>query len=150
MYLWSQLFHLFILLSLFNRYLKSTFHHTTAMEDCGHTFIRASSFKSQCLVFWSEGVLLLPNYNPTSNIVLIFAFICDMEFYRFIQSAVLEVTCRELKETPNMEIIYDSSILLSLSARETHESALSTRAIPMQNQKLEPETLRRTWVLIPC
>ncbi|KAL3833674.1 hypothetical protein ACJIZ3_008410 [Penstemon smallii] len=51
---------------------------------------------------------------PLPIISLIFAFICDKKFYRFFQTTALEVACRGLKETPNMEVIFRSYVPLCL------------------------------------
>lgn len=58
---------------------------------------------------------------PLPILSLIFAFVCTKKFYRFFQSTALEVVCRELKETPNMEIIYKSFIPSSLSGEKSGE-----------------------------
>ncbi|KAM7500534.1 hypothetical protein LguiA_024948 [Lonicera macranthoides] len=58
---------------------------------------------------------------PLPILSLIFAFVCTKKFYRFFQSTALEVVCRELKETPNMEIIYKSFIPPSLSGEKSGE-----------------------------
>ncbi|KAL7211361.1 hypothetical protein ACSBR2_014275 [Camellia fascicularis] len=66
---------------------------------------------------------------PLPILSLIFAFVCRKKFYGFFQSTALEFACRELKETPNMEVIFRSFIPPSLSAgkadEEEFEDALS-------------------------
>lgn len=52
---------------------------------------------------------------PLPIMSIIFAFICNKKFYRFFQSTALEVASHELKETPNMEIVYKSFVPASLN-----------------------------------
>lgn len=47
---------------------------------------------------------------------LIFAFVCKKKFYRFFQCTALEVACRDLKETPNMDQVFRSFVPPSLSS----------------------------------
>ncbi|KAK3007186.1 hypothetical protein RJ639_015666 [Escallonia herrerae] len=58
---------------------------------------------------------------PLPILSFIFAFICSKKFYRFFQSTALEVACRELKETPNMELIFRSFIPPSLTADKSDD-----------------------------
>nr|XP_043622928.1 CSC1-like protein ERD4 [Erigeron canadensis] len=51
---------------------------------------------------------------PLPIMTIIFSFVCSKKFYRFFQSTALEVACHELKETPNMEIVYKSFLPPSL------------------------------------
>ncbi|XAR72512.1 hypothetical protein NMG60_11019179 [Bertholletia excelsa] len=52
---------------------------------------------------------------------LIFFYVCRKKFYRFFESTAIEVACRELKETPNMELVFRSFIPPSLSAEKADE-----------------------------
>ncbi|XP_015085088.1 CSC1-like protein ERD4 [Solanum pennellii] len=58
---------------------------------------------------------------PLPIISLIFAFICQKKFRRFFTSPALEVVSHELKEVPNMEIVYRSFIPPCLSAGKPDE-----------------------------
>ncbi|KAH0644736.1 hypothetical protein KY284_032620 [Solanum tuberosum] len=58
---------------------------------------------------------------PLPIISLIFAFICQKKFRRFFISPALEVVSHELKEVPNMEIVYRSFIPPCLSAGKPDE-----------------------------
>ncbi|KAK2989953.1 hypothetical protein RJ640_004116, partial [Escallonia rubra] len=67
-------------------------------------------------LFWFAPVLI-----PLPILSFIFAYICSKKFYRSFQYTALEVACRELKETPNMELIYRSFIPPSLSADKSND-----------------------------
>lgn len=58
---------------------------------------------------------------PLPIISLIFGFICKNKFYRFFQSTALDVACRELKVTPNLEAVFRSFIPPSLSYEKGEE-----------------------------
>ncbi|KAK6782112.1 hypothetical protein RDI58_019908 [Solanum bulbocastanum] len=58
---------------------------------------------------------------PLPIISLIFAFICQKKFRQFFISPALEVVSHELKEVPNMEIVYSSFIPPCLSAGKPDE-----------------------------
>ncbi|KAK3009376.1 hypothetical protein RJ639_015139 [Escallonia herrerae] len=58
---------------------------------------------------------------PLPILSFIFASICSKKFYRYFQFTALEVACRELKETPNMELIFRSFIPPSLSADKSDD-----------------------------
>lgn len=66
---------------------------------------------------------------PLPIVSLIFCYICNKKFYRFFQSPALEVVCKELKEPPNMDLVFRSFIPPCLSAEksddEQFEDALS-------------------------
>ncbi|KAE9452409.1 hypothetical protein C3L33_15690, partial [Rhododendron williamsianum] len=65
---------------------------------------------------------------PLPILSLIFAFICSKKFYRFFQATALEVACRELKETPNMEQVFRSYIPPSLNAEKVDEDQFEDAA----------------------
>ncbi|KAL8468576.1 hypothetical protein ACS0TY_031680 [Phlomoides rotata] len=58
---------------------------------------------------------------PLPILSLVFAFICTKKFYRFFESTALDVACRELKETPNLEAAFRSFIPPSLSGEKADE-----------------------------
>lgn len=58
---------------------------------------------------------------PLPIISLVFAFICQKKFRRFFTSPALEVVSHELKEVPNMEIVYRSFIPPCLGAGKPDE-----------------------------
>ncbi|CAI9783467.1 unnamed protein product [Fraxinus pennsylvanica] len=66
---------------------------------------------------------------PLPILSFIFVFICQKKFYRFFQSTALEVASRELKEKPNMEVVFQSFVPPSLSSEkgdeDQYEDALS-------------------------
>lgn len=66
---------------------------------------------------------------PLPILSFIFAYVCNKKFYRFFQSTAMEVVTRDLKEVPNMEIIFRSFIppcLASEKSDDDHfEDALS-------------------------
>ncbi|XP_010245168.1 PREDICTED: CSC1-like protein ERD4 [Nelumbo nucifera] len=69
---------------------------------------------------------------PLPVLSLMFGFVCSKKFYKSFQSTPLEVACRELKETPNMESIFRAYIPPCLSSDkvddgEQFEDALSTQ-----------------------
>lgn len=53
---------------------------------------------------------------PLPIISLIFSFVCQKKFYRFFQYTALEVACRDLKESPNMERVFRSFVPPSLAS----------------------------------
>lgn len=57
-------------------------------------------------------------YTPLLILLPIFSFIfltvCNKKFYRFFQSTALDVACHELKEAPNMEVVFRSFVPPSL------------------------------------
>ncbi|KAI3709994.1 hypothetical protein L2E82_39767 [Cichorium intybus] len=58
---------------------------------------------------------------PLPIISLIFAFICSKKFYKFFEATALEVASRELKETPNMDLVYRSFLPPCLNAEKGDE-----------------------------
>ncbi|KAK9267742.1 hypothetical protein L1049_010175 [Liquidambar formosana] len=97
-----------------------------------HTRIIAALLLFQVTMFGFIGVkkfYYAPILIPLPIMSLIFAFVCRKKFYRFFCSTALEVACRELKETPNMEHIFRSYIPPSLSSEklddDQYEDALS-------------------------
>ncbi|KAG6695811.1 hypothetical protein I3842_09G116600 [Carya illinoinensis] len=53
---------------------------------------------------------------PLIILSFIFGFVCHKKFYRFFHDMALEVVCRELKEVPNMELVFRSFIPQSLGS----------------------------------
>lgn len=98
-----------------------------------HTRILAALILFQVTMFGYFGVkkfYFAPILLPLPILSLVFAFVCRKKFYKFFQSNALEVSCHELKETPNMEYIFKSFIPQCLSTEksdeeEQHEDAIS-------------------------
>ncbi|KAM7524869.1 hypothetical protein LguiA_014771 [Lonicera macranthoides] len=98
-----------------------------------HTRILAAMILFQVTMFGYFGVkkfYFAPILLPLPILSLVFAFVCRKKFYKFFQCNALEVSCHELKETPNMEFIFKSFIPPCLSAEkldeeEQHEDAIS-------------------------
>ncbi|KAG8385243.1 hypothetical protein BUALT_Bualt03G0021800 [Buddleja alternifolia] len=59
--------------------------------------------------------IFTPVLIPLPILSLIFVYVCNNKFYRFFQSTALDVARRELKETPNMEVVFRSFLPPSLS-----------------------------------
>jgi hypothetical protein len=78
-----------------------------------HNRILASLLLFQATMFGYFGVkkfLYTPIIFPLPIMTIMFSFVCSKKFYRFFQSTTLDVASHELKETPNMEIVYNSFI----------------------------------------
>ncbi|KAA8514884.1 hypothetical protein F0562_018063 [Nyssa sinensis] len=78
-----------------------------------HTHILAALLLYQVTMFGYFGVkkfYYTPVLIPLPILSLLFAFVCRKKFYHFFHSTSLEVASCELKETPNMEIIFKSFI----------------------------------------
>lgn len=97
-----------------------------------HTRILAALILFQVTMLGYFGVKkfpFAPIIIPLPILSFLFAFVCSKKFYRFFHSTALEVTSRELKETPNMELVFRSFVPPSLSAEksdnEQFEDALS-------------------------
>lgn len=58
---------------------------------------------------------------PLPIMSLVFLFVCSKKFYRFFESSALEVMSHELKETPNMEIVYRSFLPQCLNVEKGDE-----------------------------
>lgn len=58
---------------------------------------------------------------PLPILTLLFVYFCTTKYYRFFQSTALDVACRELKETPNLEGVFRSYIPPSLSSDKADE-----------------------------
>lgn len=58
---------------------------------------------------------------PLPILTLLFVYFCTKKYYRFFQFTALDVACRELKETPNMEGVFRSYIPPSLSSDKADE-----------------------------
>ncbi|KAG7963347.1 hypothetical protein I3843_09G114200 [Carya illinoinensis] len=86
-----------------------------------HMFIRilASLILYQVTMF---GYFITKKFFHTAFVIpliilsFIFGFVCHKKFYRFFHDTALEVVCRELKEVPNMELVFRSFIPQSLGS----------------------------------
>ncbi|KAH6793140.1 Early-responsive to dehydration stress protein [Perilla frutescens var. hirtella] len=58
---------------------------------------------------------------PLPILSFLFVYFCTTKYYRFFQSTALDVACRELKETPNLEGVFRSFIPPSLSSEKGDE-----------------------------
>ncbi|XP_059668690.1 CSC1-like protein ERD4 [Cornus florida] len=74
-----------------------------------------------CGYFGVKKFIFVPILFPLPILTLLFAVVCRKKFYRFFQTTALEVACRELKETPNMEQIFRSYIPPSLSSEKSDD-----------------------------
>ncbi|CAA0823737.1 CSC1-like protein ERD4 [Striga hermonthica] len=99
-----------------------------------HIFIRiiASLILFQLTMFGyflAKIFFYAPLVIPLIVLSFIFCYVCQKKFYRFFQSTALEVSAHELKETPNMEVIFRSFVPPSLSSdkgdEDQFEDALS-------------------------
>uniref|UniRef100_A0A5B6ZFE5 CSC1-like protein ERD4 n=1 Tax=Davidia involucrata TaxID=16924 RepID=A0A5B6ZFE5_DAVIN len=89
-----------------------------------HTRILVALLLFQATMFGYFGVkkfYFTPILIPLPILSLIFTFICKKKFYRFFQATALEVACRDLKETPNMEVVFRSFIPPSLSSEKSDD-----------------------------
>ncbi|KAL1829552.1 hypothetical protein ACET3Z_007964 [Daucus carota] len=78
-----------------------------------HTRIVAALLLFQVTMFGYFGVnkfYYTPIIIPLPICSLIFAFVCSKKFYRFFHDTALEVAMEELKEVPNMEVVFKSYI----------------------------------------
>ncbi|XP_042005418.1 CSC1-like protein ERD4 [Salvia splendens] len=71
--------------------------------------------------FGAKEFIYTPVLIPLPILSLLFIYFCTMKYYRFFQSTALDVACRELKETPNMEGVFRSYVACSLSTEKTAE-----------------------------
>jgi hypothetical protein len=99
-----------------------------------HTRILASLILFQVTMigyFITKKFFYAPVLIPLPILSLLFAYVCNKKFYRFFQSTALEVACRELNESPNMEVVYKAFVPPSLSAGKSDdvhaEGAMSHR-----------------------
>lgn len=93
-----------------------------------HVRILAALLLFQATMLGYFGVkkfLYTPIIIPLPIMTLIFSFVCSKKFYRFFQSTALEVVGQELKETPNMEIVYNSFIPPCMNADKVPEEQLN-------------------------
>lgn len=98
------------------------------------TRILAALLLFQATMFGYFGVKkfhFTPILLPLLIITIIFYIVSKKKFYKFFSNPALEVVCRDLKETPNMEHIFRSYIPPSLSSEkldneEQFEDALSS------------------------
>ncbi|PWA96639.1 early-responsive to dehydration stress protein (ERD4) [Artemisia annua] len=93
-----------------------------------HARILASLLLFQATMLGYFGVkqfLYTPIIFPLPIMTIIFSFVCRKKFYRFFQSTALEVASQELKETPNMEIVYNSFVPPCMNADKVPEEQLN-------------------------
>lgn len=93
-----------------------------------HTRIVASLLLFQVTMLGYFGVKKFhytPIILPLPIITIIFSIVCSKKFYRFFQCTALEVASHELKETPNMEIVYNSFLPPCLTADKVPEEQLN-------------------------
>ncbi|KAJ8761912.1 hypothetical protein K2173_006514 [Erythroxylum novogranatense] len=89
-----------------------------------HIRIMASLLLYQVTMLGYFGVkefFYMPLLIPLPILSLLFAYVCAKKFYRSFADTALEVTSKELKETPNMEQIFRSFIPPSLSSEKVDE-----------------------------
>ncbi|KAL1555785.1 CSC1-like protein erd4 [Salvia divinorum] len=72
--------------------------------------------------FGAKEFIYTPVLIPLPILTLLFIYFCTMKYYRFFRSTALDVACRELKETPNMEGVFRSYVAHSLSTEKTAEA----------------------------
>lgn len=78
-----------------------------------HTRIVAALLLFQVTMFGYFGVnkfIYAPIIIPLPICSLIFAFVCSKKFYRFFHDTALDIAIEELKEVPNMEVVFKSYI----------------------------------------
>ncbi|KAL0363605.1 UNVERIFIED_CONTAM: CSC1-like protein ERD4 [Sesamum calycinum] len=71
--------------------------------------------------FSAKEFIYTPVLIPLIVLSFIFVLVCRNKFYRFFQCTALEVASRELKETPNMQVVFRSFIPPSLSSEKADE-----------------------------
>lgn len=71
--------------------------------------------------FSAKEFIYTPVLIPLIVLSFIFVLVCRKKFYRFFQCTALEVASRELKETPNMQVVFRSFIPPSLSSEKADE-----------------------------
>ncbi|KAK4440204.1 CSC1-like protein ERD4 [Sesamum alatum] len=71
--------------------------------------------------FSAKEFIYTPVLIPLLVLSFIFVLVCRKKFYRFFQCTALEVASRELKETPNMQVVFRSFIPPSLSSEKADE-----------------------------
>jgi len=83
--------------------------------------ILASMVLYQVTMFGYFGVqkfVYAPLLIPLPILTVLFGFVCSKKFYPSFQHQALEVAATEVKEVPNMELIYRSFIPPSLSSEK--------------------------------
>lgn len=86
-----------------------------------HTRMVAALLLFQVTMFGYFGVnkfIYAPVIIPLPICSLIFAFVCSKKFYRFFHDTALEIAMKELKEVPNMEVVFKSYIPPSLGGEK--------------------------------
>ncbi|OIT37943.1 PREDICTED: CSC1-like protein ERD4 [Nicotiana attenuata] len=76
---------------------------------------------NMCGYFGVKKFAPTPVLFPLPIFSLIFAFICQKKFRRFFESPALEVVSHELKEVPNMDVVFRSFIPPCLSAGKSDD-----------------------------
>ncbi|KAL0442478.1 UNVERIFIED_CONTAM: CSC1-like protein ERD4 [Sesamum latifolium] len=71
--------------------------------------------------FSAKEFIYTPVLIPLIILSFIFVLVCRKKFYRFFQCTALEVASCELKETPNMQVVFRSFIPPSLSSEKADE-----------------------------
>ncbi|KAM7256346.1 hypothetical protein ACFE04_012087 [Oxalis oulophora] len=65
--------------------------------------------------------IYVPIVIPPIVITLLFAYVCQKKFYRAFQYTSLENACRELKEVPNLELVYRAYLPPCLNSEKIDE-----------------------------
>ncbi|KAK1369010.1 Early-responsive to dehydration stress protein (ERD4) [Heracleum sosnowskyi] len=89
-----------------------------------HTRIVAALILFQVTMFGYFGVnkfYYTPVLIPLPFLSLIFAYICSKKFYRAFHDTALEVAREDLKEEPNMEVVFKSFIPPSLATEKADD-----------------------------
>lgn len=89
-----------------------------------HNRILASLILYQVTMFGYFGVhrfVYAPLLIPLPIVSLVFGFVCAKKFYPAFQRPVLEVAAHELKQVPNMELIFRSFLPPSLASDKVVE-----------------------------
>ncbi|ESQ33835.1 hypothetical protein EUTSA_v10006933mg [Eutrema salsugineum] len=89
-----------------------------------HTRILAALFLFQVLMFGFLGVkefIWAILVVPLIAISLVFGYVCRQKFYKGFQHTAVEVACRELKQSPDLEEIFRSYIPHSLSSHKPED-----------------------------
>ncbi|CAA7062349.1 unnamed protein product [Microthlaspi erraticum] len=89
-----------------------------------HTRILAALFLFQVVMFGYLGAKIFVwaiLVVPLVVITLVFGYVCRQKFYKGFQHTALEVACRELKQSPDLEEIFRSYIPHSLSSHKPED-----------------------------
>ncbi|VFQ83292.1 unnamed protein product [Cuscuta campestris] len=97
-----------------------------------HTRVLAALVLYQLTMFGYFGAKLFhytPFVLPLPILSFIFAFVCKKKFYRFFQCTALEAAAHELKEVPNMEIVFTSFIPPCLASQKADDDCYEDAAL---------------------